>query len=77
MKSAPHPHQLTSEECANDTERARLNQAKQAAYGAYLAAKRCLEHLDETANPAWIADAEAAAKHAWKVYDALVRETEW
>jgi len=76
-RSEPHPHQLTPEECAADTARAQLNQAKAAALDAWHAAKRCLDHLDETADPAWIADAEAAAKHARKLFDALVLETEW
>jgi hypothetical protein len=78
-RSEPHPHQLTSEECARDTERASLNQAKAAALEAYNAAKRCLDLLvlDETTAPEWIADARAAMEHAAQVHDALVRETEW
>ncbi len=73
----PHPHQLTPEEQAADTKRAALNQAKEAAHDAYLAAKRCLEHLDETADPAWVEAISAAVEHVWEVYKALVRETEW
>lgn len=77
MTSHPHPHQLTPEECAADTSRLELNQAKQAAHKAYLSAKRALDLLDETAHPTWIAHAEAARDSAWKLYEALVRETEW
>jgi hypothetical protein len=78
----PHPHQLTPEECAADTPRAALNAAKAAAYEAYLAANRAIVHLHEhgdppSADPMWIADAEALRDRAWKLYDALVRETEW
>ena len=73
----PHPHQLTSEECVKDADRAQLNQAKAAAHEAYLAANRILGLLDETADEAWIAHAEAARAHAWKLYEALVLETEW
>lgn len=73
----PHPHQLTPEECARDVDRAQLNQAKAAAHDAYLAAKRSLDHLDETADQAWITLAEAARDNAWKLYEALVLETEW
>ncbi len=73
----PHPHQLTSEECAADQPRAQLNAAKQAARDAYLAALRALELLDETADAAWIEHAEAAKEHAGKLHEALVRETEW
>ena len=73
----PHPHQLTAEECAADTSRLELNQAKHAAHKAYHAATRALDLLDETADEAWIAHARAAKEHAWKLYEALVRETEW
>jgi hypothetical protein len=73
----PLPHQLTPEECVKDTDRARLNQAKAAAYEAYLAANRVLGLLDETADPAWIKHAEAIREHAWSLYQALVHETEW
>ena len=73
----PHPHQLTPEEQAADTDRAQLNKAKQAAHDAYLAANRVLGLLDETADPAWIADAEAIRERAWTLYNALVKETEW
>ena len=77
-----HPHQLTSDECAADPRRAALNAAKQAAHEAYLAANRAIGHLHEhgdppSADPAWIAIAEAAREHAWKLYDTLVKETEW
>jgi hypothetical protein len=73
----PHPHQLTSEESANDTERTPQNQAKAAAYEAYHSANRILTLLDETADDAWIAHATAIRDHAWKLYTALVDETEW
>lgn len=73
----PHPHQLSPEECANDATRTQLNLAKAAAYEACLAATRVLSLLDETADPAWIARAEAVRAHAWKLYEALVLETEW
>lgn len=73
----PHPHQFTPEESADDTTRLALNQAKHAAHEAYLAAVRVLDLLDETADPAWVAHATAAQDHAWKLYEALVRETEW
>ena len=73
----PHPHQLMSEECAKDADRAQLNQAKAAAHEAYLAANRILGLLDETADEAWIVHAEAAREHAWKLYEALILETEW
>ena len=73
----PHPHQLTPEECAADAERAPLNQAKAAAHDAYLAANRVLGLLDETADPIWIAHAQAVREHAWLLYQDLVRETEW
>ena len=73
----PHPHQLTPEECAADISRLELNQAKQAAHKAYLAATRVLDLLDETADPTWITHAEATRDHAWKLYEALVLETEW
>lgn len=53
-----------------------LHQAKQAAHKAYLAAKRVLDLLDETADEAWIKHAEASRDHAWKLYEALVLETE-
>lgn len=72
-----HPHQLTPEECANDGARAQLNHAKAAAHEAYIAANRVLGLFDETADPAWIAHAEAIREHAWKLYEALVHETEW
>lgn len=54
-----------------------LNQAKAAAHDAYLAANRVLAVLDETADPAWIAHAEAVREKAWQLYTALVLETEW
>jgi len=73
----PHPHQLTPEECAADAPRAKLNQAKRAAHDTYLAAKGILDHLDETADETWIVHAKAAKEHAWRLYEALVRETEW
>ena len=73
----PHPHQLTPEECAADVARASQNQAKAAAHEAYLAANRILGLLDETADEAWIAHAEAIREHAWKLYETLVLETEW
>lgn len=76
----PHPHQLTPEEwaaCEAEDARDRLNQAKIAAREAYLAAKRALDQLDETADAAWIAHAKAARDHAAKLHEALVRETEW
>lgn len=76
-KTDPHPHQLTPDEQAADQDRAQLNKAKQAAYDAYLAANRVLGLLDETADPTWIAYAEAVREHAWKLYEALGRETEW
>jgi len=76
-KAEPHPHQLTPEESASDPDRAQLNKAKQAAHDAYLAINRVLRLLGETADPSWIANAEAAREHAWKLYEALVRETEW
>ena len=72
-----HPHQLTAEERAADESRARLNLAKQAAHDAYVAARRALDQLDETANDTWVAHAEAARDSAWKLYEALVLETEW
>ena len=72
-----HPHQLTAEECSADTSRLELNQAKHAAHKAYLAATRALDLLDETAAEVWIAHARAAKEHAWKLYEALVLETEW
>jgi hypothetical protein len=77
MTRESHPHQLTPEECAADVARAPQNQAKAAAREAYLAANRVLELLDETADPTWIALAEAAREHAGQLYQALVRETEW
>ena len=73
----PHPHQLTPDECAADTARARLNLAKAAAHDAYVAARRALDQLDETVDDAWVEHAEAARDHAWKLYEALVAETEW
>ncbi len=78
----PHPHQLTSEECTADPRRVALNAAKQAAYEAYLAANRAIVHLHEhgdpaSADPMWLADAEVLRDRAWKLYDTLVRETEW
>ena len=76
-RSEPHPHQLTPDESAGDPNRVQLNKAKQAAHDAYLAANRVLGLLDETADPSWITHAEAAREHAWKLYEALVRETEW
>jgi hypothetical protein len=76
-KSEPQPHQPTPEEIAGDPDRSQLNKAKQAAHDAYLAVNRVLGLLDETADPSWIANAEAAREHAWKLYEALVRETEW
>jgi len=72
-----NPHQLTPEECTADSDRAQLNQAKVAAHDAYLATNRVLGLLDETADPSWITHAEAAREHAWKLYEALARETEW
>ena len=72
-----HPHQLTREECAADTERDHLNLAKEVAHAAYVACRRVLDHLDETADDTWVTNARAAAEHAWKVYEALVLETEW
>lgn len=59
------------------TDRAPLAQAKAAAHDAYLAANRALAVLDETADPAWIARAEAVRENAWQLYTALVLETEW
>lgn len=76
-KNEPNPHQLTHEEQAADPDRAQLNKAKQAAHDAYLAANRVLGLLDETADPSWITHAEAAREHAWKLYEAIVWETEW
>ena len=73
----PHPHQLTPEEQGADVDRAPQNQAKAAAHDAYLAANRVLGLLDETADPAWIKHAEAIREHAWSLYQALARETEW
>ena len=73
----PHPHQLTPEECAADVERAPLNQAKAAAYEAYFAAGRALSLLDETVDPKLVKEARALHQKAWKLYDALVAETEW
>jgi hypothetical protein len=73
----PHPHQLTPEECAADTDRATLNPAKAAAHEAYIAANRVLGLLDETADPAWIKHAETMRESAWQLYTALVNETEW
>jgi hypothetical protein len=73
----PHPHQLTPDEQAVDTSRTPQNQAKAAAHEAYLAANRILALLDETSNPAWVAHAESMREHAWQLYDALQRETEW
>lgn len=72
-----HPHQLTPEECAADVERTPQNQAKAAAYEAYLAANRILGLLDETTDPAWVKHAEAIRQHAWSLYQALVADTEW
>ena len=60
-----------------DTDRAQLNQAKAAAHEAYIAANRVLGLLNETADPTWIAHAEAVREHAWQLYQDLVRETEW
>lgn len=77
MPTDPQPHQLTAEECAADAPRAQLNLAKHAAHEAYLAAKRILDHLDETADPAWIDHAKTAMTYAWEVYSALLLETEW
>jgi len=77
IKPEPHPHQLTSEECAAAVDRSQLNQAKAAACEAYRAACRTLGLLDETANPTWIKHAETIREHAWSLYQALVRETEW
>lgn len=77
MTRDAHLHPLTPEEQAADTARAPLNAAKKAVYEAYLAANRVLAQLDETADPAWITHAEAAREHSWKLYEALVRETEW
>lgn len=57
-------------------DRATQSQAKAAAHDAYLAANRVLGLLDETADPAWIAHAEAIREHSWSLYQALVRETE-
>jgi hypothetical protein len=54
-----------------------LNQAKQAAHEAYLAAVRCLDLFDETADQVWIGHAVAAKEHAWKLYEVLVLKTEW
>lgn len=76
-KTEPHPHPLTPEEQAADKERSQLNKAKQEAYAVYLATNRVLGLLDETADPSWIANAEAAREHAWKLYEALALETEW
>ena len=73
----PHPHQLTTEECSSDASRLALNQAKHAAHKVYLAATCALDLLDETADETWVAHARAAKEHAWKLYEALVRETEW
>lgn len=73
----PLPHQLTAEECAADASRALLNQAKAAAHDAYHAAQRVLEFLDEAADPALIALANNTKNHAWKLFEALVLETEW
>lgn len=73
----PHPHQLTHEERAADIDRAALNQAKEAAHDAYLAANRALAVLDETADPIWVQRAEAVRENAWQLYTALVQETEW
>jgi hypothetical protein len=67
----------THEECAASTDLAALNRAKDAAHDAYLAANRALAVLDETADPAWIARAEATRENAWQLYTALVLETEW
>jgi hypothetical protein len=61
----------------NDTARLMKLRAKEAAHDAYLAASRSLAVLDETADQAWIAHAEAARESAWKLYTALVLETEW
>lgn len=71
------PHRLTPEECTQDADRSQLNQAKAAAYEAYLAANRVLGLLDETADPAWIKHAEATRESAWALYSALQLETEW
>lgn len=60
------------------TERtAALNQAKEAAHEAYLAACRALTMLDETAADTWIDHAKTARQSAWDLYVALVLETEW
>ena len=73
----PLPHQLTAEECSAAASRLELHQAKHAAHKAYLAATRALDLLDETADETWVAHALAAKEHAWKLYEALVLETEW
>lgn len=62
---------------APSVDRAALNQAKEAAHDAYLAANRALAVLDETADPIWIQRAEAVRENAWQLYTALVQETEW
>lgn len=72
-----HPHQLTREECTADAARCSLNLAKEAAHAAYVACRHVLDRLDETADATWVTHAKAAAEHAWKVYEALVLETEW
>jgi hypothetical protein len=61
----------------NDTARLMKLRAKEAAHDAYLAANRALAVLDETADAAWVAHAEASRESAWKLYTALVLETEW
>lgn len=73
----PHPHQLTPEEQAADTGRAKWNASKALAHEAYLAAKRVHDSFDETADPVWTAHAKIACDHAWLLYEALVLETEW
>ncbi len=57
--------------------RARVIRAKRAAHDAFIAAKSILDHLDETADPVWIAHAKAAMDHTRLLYEDLVRETEW
>ena len=74
-RAAPAP--AHPEECAADADRAHLNQAKAAAHEAYIAANRVLGLLDETADPTWIARAEAIRENAWQLYTALAHETEW
>jgi hypothetical protein len=77
MTRDPQPYQITPAEHVADISGLELNQAKQAAHKAYLAAKRVLDLLDETADPSWISHAETARDHAWQLYEALVLKTEF